>query len=468
MATPSSSRQARNRDPKEPRKLTEEQVSRLLLIQDAYFATGGFEDGTYLRRHSRETEGEYNSRKDLRHYQNFIAPVFDASYSPVFGQDAVRAGGAPLYPELQLNADAAGTALQDFTKATTRSGGLYGYCIVGMDSFSNLAPDLATTLEKRLFPYLFTVEPAQVETYLLDRRGRLVYFTYFEEFDIHGGTEVHRAHLRSRDGVGGLTRTQKPDGAPLTEWVEIPVFPYLFELGARPNRQTLPVSSWATLADTARIHFNLNSLISTQEFQNTFNILTIQGAKQEISLGEGSVLWYPKDHNKPEFISPGSDTIEVLMKHLEDLKVYIYQVSYQGLAVASSTASGESKKWTDRFRQESLATLARKVEDLELWVANAFSIWTTGRPVEVEIRYPKDFADLSITEDLGDALKILDLGVSVENANRVRADILLRRFSDATPADKKLIEAAELSRTDYTPPDEPADQTVQDDQGAGV
>lgn len=435
-----------------PRKLTPAQLQALLLQQDAYYFTGGFADGTYLRKHSRETAAEYSARCLAAHYQNFFAGVVDAGFAPVFGSEPVREGGSALYEVFAEDATTSGVSLTEAMAQATLQADLYGGVVVVMDAPAVLGLTLEEQLQARAIPYLYLVAPQEWEEYAFDRNGALAYFKYFVGVDDQG-RELFRSFVRV---PGGSALTWATIGDAPQARVPMPVFPYFYQLGARPFAYELPISRWATLAGTAKTHFNLNSLVQTQEFMATFNILTFQGAKSDLTLSENSVLFYPSGSEKPDFISPKPETIEVLLGHLESLKEYIYQVSYQGLVMATASASGESKRWSDRMRQERLQWLARKVEGLERWVAESFAAWVGGTPASV--RYPATFEQLSLTEDIDNALKLIELGVAPENQVRVKTATLLAVFSDAEPKEKEAIAAAEAANTDYGPdPEDVAD-----------
>lgn len=442
-----------------PTKLTSAEVQDYFLLEDAYFAMGGFADGTYLRKHTRESDAEYKSRKELSHYQNFFASVVNASVNPIFSQEPIRETENALYKEFTQDVDRGGNDITSYMAEVTLRGEVDGAIIVIMDNFSDAPNNLGDAVSLRKYPYLYSVELGELEEYAFDRFGNLAYFRFFSE-NTEGGEELFRNFIRV--GSQGVSFLSKSDGTEISGTrVVVPVFPYMFKTGRKPNRFTLPRSNWYTLAKTSKLYFNLNSLITSQEFQSTFNILTMQGTKTDLSMGEDSVIFYPKGHERPGFIAPESATIEILLEDKQKLKEYIYQISHQGLILSNGDVSGESKKWTDKFRQEKLKFLARAVEDLEIWIAQSFALWTNTSN-EIEIRYPRNFDTISLSEELEDALKLLDMGISPDNAVRVKSDALLSKFSEASIEEKERIVAAEEQNSDYT--ESPEDRT--DPEGA--
>lgn len=451
------------------KEFTQAERDRQKLVADAYFGTGGFSDGSYLWRHERESEAGFLARVKRREYRPFFRQVVDSNVRPVFSKAPDRRGDDPLYKAFLENADGAGNTLDQVIYEATIQSELQGAVAMVMDAPTDAASTLEASLNGRKFPWVFIVPPSDIEDYSFDNFGNLVFLEYLEAQV--GAWKRFRSYLR----VGGknLTWTEDGDGRE-SERVEVPQFPYLFLTGQRPDRRSWAISPWGPLAEASQVIYNLVSLALTQEVQSTFNILTIQGSKgaKDLTLGENSVIYYPVGSEKPAFIAPDTQTLKTLLDHLEGQKTYIYQIANQGLAVASSTASGESRKWSDRLRQERLAFLLRQVTALDNWISTAFHAWV-GSGAEWSVRYSSSFEYLSLSEDLKDAQALLDLGIAPENARRVRQDALLRKFSDADTATREEIVTAEEGMVDYPdggkdPADDPDGDGAEDrDQGAG-
>lgn len=426
-------------------KFTEEDRESQELNHNAYFAEGGFKSGAYLWKHIRESADGYSARVKRREYRNFFRQVLDASVRPVFSKAPDRRVEAPLFAEFVKDADGSGNTLDQIIQSATITASLQGAAVLVMDAPETPADTLGGAIAARSFPYVFTISPREISEFAFDAFGALSYLRYLEA-EIQSWKRW-RVYLR----VGGLNLTWTEDSSG-TESArrEVPVFPYLYRVGEKPERKAWPVSPWGPLAESALVVYNLVSLALTQEIQSTFNILTIQGTQgaKDLTLGENSVLYYGQGMERPAFIAPDTSTLKIILGHLEAQKAYIYQVANQALAISTAQASGESRKWADRLRQEQLAGLLRQVSALDNWISSAFHLWTKSA-AEWSVRYSSSFEYLSLSEDLKDAASLLDLGISPENARRVRQDALLRKFSDADTAVREEIAAAEEALVDY-------------------
>lgn len=60
------------------------------LLKDAYFSTGGFENGGYLERHKRESDEDYRKRQNVAHYPNYFASIVNALVDPIFKRNPLR------------------------------------------------------------------------------------------------------------------------------------------------------------------------------------------------------------------------------------------------------------------------------------------------------------------------------------------------------------------------------------------
>jgi len=442
-----------------------------MLLRDAYYGIGGFRTGatslsvvdgiyndteegiSYLVRHVREKTNKFERRTQLATYLNFLRPVLDSVISPLFAQDIERTTNDDYFQAFENDATNSDFSLTQFVHQTTTKASLYGFEIVIMDNFSNLADDKKTNIDGRRFPYLYTVDSLAILDYTLDRFGALIYLK-FNESETIKKDKIDRVFARI-------------DGIPST-WLEVrenrisPVeqvvsMPYLYRMAPSQDARKLPISSWSDVAEASAHLYNIQSLIAWQEFNNTFPILTIDSTKQEnLKLDENSVLFYGRDiegnTNAPAWISPSTDTLDQLQKDKQTLVDHIYQVSLQAVTQTGADASGESRRWADRLRQERLQYTLQKVEDFERWIANTFfAYFNKSGADEVAIKYPTNFEYLSLSEDIADAMSMLSLNLSPTNEARIRQDILAKKFVNLSDEERQKITDDETANADYSP-----------------
>ena len=156
-------------------------IDKYELLDNAYRASGGFEDGSYLIPHPREQAEKYIRRKNMSYYINYVKPVVDGHVNPIFKSKPIRKGLSPTYEKFIQDVDGNGTTLTRFMKKAAIRAKLHGveFIIVDMEQLEE--GQIVTEkdiIEQRLYPYLYLVSPSQVNNWALDKFGRLIYFSY--------------------------------------------------------------------------------------------------------------------------------------------------------------------------------------------------------------------------------------------------------------------------------------------------
>ena len=72
-------------------------VDPLKLCADAYSGMGGFKDGSYLVRHTREAN--FKQRQGYSYYINFFRPIVHSLVDPIFKRDPGRDGDVDVVNE---------------------------------------------------------------------------------------------------------------------------------------------------------------------------------------------------------------------------------------------------------------------------------------------------------------------------------------------------------------------------------
>lgn len=145
---------------------------------NAYFAQGGFHDGSALVKSEVEKDKQYAERRANSYYKNYVRPIIDATYIPVFskpvkrqtlvnGKDDLEGKTVPIWGEFKKNIDNRGTSLEKFSNLIVRYARILGVSFVVMDNFPQ-APELVQdAIKNRKFPFTAMRLPQQVEVDLL-------------------------------------------------------------------------------------------------------------------------------------------------------------------------------------------------------------------------------------------------------------------------------------------------------------
>ena len=165
-------------------------------IGDSYSGGGGYRGGALLMPHTREMD--YDTRRMLSFYRNYIKPICNAKVDPVFsagidrdvyanGSDVITTDS--LFSDFFENADGAGNSIDDFMHKTTQESVLQNCVFIVMDNFPvQEQPDtMAAVSDERKFPYVYTKSVGHIgfykdyrPAYTCDRFGNLLTI-YFHE-----------------------------------------------------------------------------------------------------------------------------------------------------------------------------------------------------------------------------------------------------------------------------------------------
>jgi len=86
------------------------------ILLDAFEATGGFLDGSYLWPYPREEEQQFNERKEMARYHNYLESLVDLYVRQVFTQGVRRESKDAAYDEWLQNVDGAGTTIDEYMR----------------------------------------------------------------------------------------------------------------------------------------------------------------------------------------------------------------------------------------------------------------------------------------------------------------------------------------------------------------
>jgi len=410
------------------------------LLRDAYFSTGGFETGSYLERHKRETDEDYRTRQKIAHYPNYFASIVNALVDPVFKRKPLRdyEGGASVFLEPFLqDVDGKGTSIATFMKQSAIIAKIYGVALIVVDNVTDDAPTVQDALDNRAFPYAYIVTPDNVEDYGLDRTGRLDYVRFREIESIADGTINYRYTRFDRNGwqIWGAKGGKSEGEYPLGLVPVVPLFSRLLE------QQTLfPAPEFMPLAKAAKAIYNYSSWLDEILYNQTFPILTIQSLDaKDVTVGTNNALGYSPDcSHAPAFIAPPSDPANVLLSKIAQTVQEMYRMaSLSFVGDNPSTASGVARQWEFERTNQQLANFAAQCAAAETQVMNIFARWV-GSEINYTVSYPQDFGIVDLAAELTEAQAVLDMGLthglSEEVLKRVLAaycpDISDERFDE--------------------------------------
>ncbi|CAK0766032.1 conserved hypothetical protein [Gammaproteobacteria bacterium] len=412
-------------------------------ILDAYTGGGGFRDGSYLVRHSREMDGKYQRRQQLSTYPNYLKKVVNIHLGFLFGKSAERIGGGDTWKKVSENADGAGTPMQKLLARHYRMALLLGTVLLIVDK--PRGSPLTKAQEKP--PYVAIRLPGQVAGYLLDDAGGFTEITFAE---IAANGKIRYRHFDAAswwvaDGSDGTGNRE--EGA--HNLGRVPVVRLQCDSPLSPKEWR--AEPWARgLADISFDLFNALSELRELFRNQTFSILTLPVMDKEqaqalksLKIGTDNAMpYYPDGGGRPDFIAPPSDPVSLYLKYLDWLLARIYQIAdLEFTGGASKEGSGHTQgsgvALSFQFQQanRSLAGMAAEIERAETEIAALVSAWS-GETWDGTISYPREFNVVDLQAELKIAMDSLTLGISktfdATLKKRVARDILGGRVDPKT------------------------------------
>jgi len=381
-------------------------------IDAAYEGTGGFRYGTYLIPHARE--GFYVKRQQYSSYTNYVRPAVDAMVNPVFNKAFDRKAFVPgTETEISGNTfnnfiddcDGAGTTLHEKMWDVSNIGRRHELCFVVMDNFpDNMQPvDARTAVEGRVFPYIFIRTAQQLEEYELDRFGRAVRIVFadvpervekkrgagpeYEERYREYTAEEIRLLKKSEDGKTWeiIDAVRNPIG-------RMPIVSVKFSR-ARAGK-LLPTPKMYDVCRLSHRIYNLESELRELQRKGVFSFLAINGTAQGsgLTLAKDNALYYPLDHNPPQWIEQSTEDLRAYMEDIEKQENKFRMVLEQnGVTATVTEQSGVAKEWDFRAHEAILRQTSAAAKMAEFEIAQMYQDYT-GEVFDYAADYPTEFS----------------------------------------------------------------------------
>ena len=435
------------------------------LLKDAYEGTGGFQDGSYLAQHKREHTENFNTRKSLCYFLNYLQPIVNSHVNPLFRTPPTRnwagktietadgissttmatavSSSASAYWESFVNdVDMHGTNLTSFMKKAAQSAKLYGVAYVVIDNVPEQPATQAQALEKRAFPYAYIIDKPRITSSKVDRAGRLVSITYSENFNpvvvsSKPGELQYRTwtlqdtFLSDKDGeelIGASNKVTHSLGL-------LPVVPLFARLATPGN--VLPESEFLSVARTNLRVFNLCSEIDELLRGQAFSILCYPGDATSLTLGPNNALGFDGKESRfaPSFIAPAAAPADWLMKLMDKLIQEMYRMALLTHVTGQQTEqrTGLSKAWDFESTNQVLADFAANCQLTEFMLARVFQGWTK-QDLQYACTYSNDFSVTDTADELSQlksAKEIVPTGLAAIAIMKKAISIVLRGMDAA-------------------------------------
>lgn len=403
------------------------------LISDAYEGSGGFLDGTYLTQYKRETDANYEIRKELSFYLNYVKVVVDSHIKAVFAKTPERDYAKNVLMDgFMLNADADGMSLTQWMKRAATKAKANGCVLVVVDNFDKVAPTIEDADKERQYPYVYSILPNRIVDVTKDKYGRRTSVTYTEDFvDAKGRTVTH---YKTWDNMTCVTTDESEAVVGIVEH-RIGILPCFFLYGSDiTTDKVIPVPEFYQVARANKAIFNICSEIREIQRNQGFSILTIPGEKPtegSTKVGTNNALYYPETSSKaPDYITPDSTPLDKLESFIDRLIQEIYRMSCITYTQQYATnQSGEAKKWTFHITAQVLEDFANNCQNSEMLIGKIFGKYI-NKDLNFTSEYNKQYGVDDIDVDLNSALLAMEVGLGCFGNTEMRKKLARSYFSE--------------------------------------
>lgn len=426
-------------------------IGKYELLDNSYRASGGFETGDYLIPHPSEKAEKYVRRKNMSYFINYVKPVVDAHVNPIFKTEPIREGMSSTFSLFENDVDGKKTTLTRFMKKAAIRAKLHGVEFIVVD-MEQVEEDRILTekdvVDQRLYPYLYLVSPSQVTNWYTDKLGRLVSITYtIDNYVIDkNGNAVNKPEIWTwtttvcKKTVDGDTQTfQNPVGI-------IPIIPLYGAINDSNN--LIPQSDLYAIARTNHALYNACSELRERNRAQAFSLLTYPIADEDdyengdepLRYGTADMILYRGGTGeKPEFITPPSDSSDIIMNEINFCIKEIYRMaSLQMLTgVNQYNVSAAAKTQDNQQLYQNISELGQGLQEVEKKIATVFGRYMGEDMSNFAVVYNSQYGPVNTTTTLANATTALTMNISEDYNVEMKKQVVRATLKDM---DQKIVE----------------------------
>ncbi len=440
-------------------------------LLDAFEGSGGFKDGNYLWPYRFETATDFDKRRKMARYHNYVETVIDLYVRHVFSQPPKRQTTNKTLEEFWQDVDGAGNDIDSFMRGQTALALAAGHTGVLMDTTQD-EPTGPTKADQRARPFL----ASYVATAILDWRqqhSRIAAIKLCEAVPDVGiaeeppeGEEAKRFLLWDEEGWARFDhKGELIDGD--TPGLELVPFEVI-----RPKPSIVKPFLGRPLfnnANTIKALFNRMSEEDEVLRNQAFSILTVEvapeGDVEAAKKALGEQIGTSRAHvvaGKIKYESPDMSTAECVRANALQVIRELYRVAhmrYERDSLDAESAEAIRLQYTEL--NEMLQGLASELQRVEMQLARFYFAWTEATPelaeaafeaAEVSIQYAEEFFLDDLIDDLAAWVQAIQMGLGkqmeillkIKAVKRLEPDMSLEQFKEIESEIKALPASSEL------------------------
>jgi hypothetical protein len=422
----------------------------------AYEGGEEFANAKNLFKHSRENQEDYDSRVDRLHNLNYCEPLVDFFTNFIFSETIDRDPGADkaFYEEFATNVNRSGDNVDAFMRQVCDDMQIFGMSYILVDAPVKPGEVISKQQEQEmgLKPYWVLVKPFEITNWVMDDFGNLKYVRRKQFVDDVVAGEVLRLELYTEfyPEYVQITKIDITDDAKpaLVSQEQLPndlgKIPFIVARYKRSKKYPFIGTSFLKdFAGNNREIMNLTSLLQEFLYRQAFNILTRQRDQftaevdgDEGEMGTSNLMEYPKDTERPAYITPPADPAQFIQDERGRIKNEMFMRAAQdfvGEIFNGEKSSGFSQAQSFSKTVPFISSRADALESVENQLMK-LTMERLGETWSGKIKY-KDRYELTNLTDALTQFQVLvkDLQIPSETFVKEQLKRFVREFDGKLP-----------------------------------
>jgi hypothetical protein len=436
-------------------------------MYNAYYGSGGFYDGTALVKSVVESEDQYFERRRVSYYENFVKPIIDATYLPVFSAPIMRetivgetpdkdGTLAPLWDAMLKDVDRKKTHIGVFVHKAIKYARVLGVSYIVMDNFPEVSELQKDAVENREFPYVALRLPQQVEPKftVLDELDNILEIVFIEKSEIVNGKPEDRWKKWTTEYSVKLEKDKNGNFVEVSGTFHehnlgvCPVIPVISKDSEDGTILPMPVfyaiarCNWALYnicsSQMRLLRSQMFAILCLPKMEGAFSALATKGFElpaNNTQTGES----YPL----PFYLAPPVGPYQEITETITHIREELYRLAGQeGVSGVRETKSGIAKAFDFSAEGWVLKETALMAERVECKIAELFKLYTSLE-FDYEATYTQEYkptyADDRMTRDTAIVKTVSTVSTPYNPIISALLKDLLELFYQGTEEDKKEI-----------------------------
>ncbi len=436
---------------------------------DAFEGDGGFLDGSYLWQYPREDNADFETRKEMARYHNYVETLVDLYVRFMFTQGVDRQSKSDDFNAWLEDVDGAGCSIDDYMKRFAAIALVNGHAGTLVDK----TPDEATGPSKadevaRVFATLYPAPT--IADWRADQFG-LAAVKLLEAVpqaditeELPDGEEAQRFLLWDREGWARFDHKGQLVSGDVTN-MDVP----LVILRPKPSYLNAMLGR-ALISNVNVVRALFNRASEEDEVLRTqaFSVLTVNvpsdgnvaQAKEQLggSIGTAKALVV---QGEIDYKTPDQKVPEAIRNNIEYLVRELYRAAHMRFHRDSLQAeTAEAIRLQHAELNEMLQGFARALSAAELQMARAWFAWMSPTPeaaeaaydaADVQASYPKEFFIEDLATDLQNWVEGIRMGLGDTMGRRLKKKAARRLDPEMPPDELKKVDG-EIDKLPVDPP----------------